>query len=377
MRCAWVSPATVDEIRATQIAHRLPSHNQMTRLRDLPVPMVPENEYGWNELQRIHPVFEGQLPFRHRIKTYNLFSIALGGYLSAIIYAQDLAPRAYVITPLHSNAVIATYSFFKGNLDFQGAVPIADATAKANVPILAIYHSFKIRGRSANIAVGLPYGEANFHGTVLGNQTNAYRSGLFDSAYRVSVNLVGGPAMTVSEFRRWQQKDILGISLRVIAPTGQYDSTKLINFGTNRWGFKPEIGYSRRNGHWIVDSYFGTWFYTTNPKFFSENQYYHGVRSQTQAPVGAFEAHVSYDVKPRLWVSFDANFWFGGKTRLNGVENPITELRSSRVGATSSIPINKHQSVKFSYSGGAYIKYGGNFQNVSVAWQYSWFGRPN
>lgn len=294
-----------------------------------------------------------------------------------VVSAQDLSPRAYVITPIHSNAVVATYSFFNGNLDFQGAVPIADAKAKVNVPILAFYHSFNFFTRSANITAGLPYGEGNFRGTVFGSETNAYRSGLFDSVYRLSVNLAGGPAMTLPEFRKWRQNSLLGVSLRVVAPTGQYDSTKLINYGTNRWAFKPEVGYSRRNGHWILDTYFGTWLYTKNPKFFSNNQYYPGVQSQTQAPVGALEAHLSYDVRPRLWLSFDGNFWFGGKTSLNGVQNPATELRSSRLGLTTSLPINRHQSLKFSYSGGAYIRYGGNYQNLSIAWQYSWLGRPN
>ncbi|HZC44000.1 MAG TPA: transporter, partial [Acidobacteriaceae bacterium] len=207
--------------------------------------------------------------------------IALAACVCHIALAQDLAPRAYVITPIHSNAVLVTYSFITGNLNPAGAVPITDATATANVPILSVYHSFHLLTRSANISVGLPYGEATFHGKVLGNETNVYRSGLFDSEYRFSVNLVGGPAMAPADFRRWQQKNILGLSLRVVAPTGQYDSTKLVNFGSNRWGFKPELGYSRRNGHWIVDTYFGTWFYTTNPKFFSQNQYYPGVRSQT------------------------------------------------------------------------------------------------
>lgn len=304
-------------------------------------------------------------------------SVLLFGCLCCFASAQDLAPRAYVITPIHTNAVVATYSFFNGNLDFQGATPITDAKAKVNAPILAIYHSFRFLDRSSNITIGLPYGQGTFHGDAFGSETNAYRSGLFDSFYRVSVNLVGGPAMTAAEFRKWQQKNILGVSLRIVAPTGQYDPTKLINFGTNRWGLKPELGYSRRNGHWILDTYFGTWLYTKNPKFFSENAFNPDVSSKTQAPVGAFEGHLSYDVKPRFWISFDGNFWFGGKTSLNGVENPDTQLRSSRLGVTSSLPITAHQSLKFSYSGGAYIRYGGNYHNISVAWQYSWLGRPN
>lgn len=315
-------------------------------------------------------------PYRVCFSGCGFTAVAFLACLTGVACAQDLAPRAYVITPTHSNAVLVTYSFFDGNLDFQGAVPISDAKARANVSVVSFYHSFNFLGRSANVTAGLPYGEGNFRGHVMESETNAYRSGLFDSVYRISFNLVGGPALAPADFRKWQQKQLIGFSLRVTAPTGQYDSTKLINLGTNRWGFKPELGYSRRNGHWILDTYFGTWFYAKNPRFFSNNPFYPGVQYQTQAPVGAAEGHVSYDVRPRLWVSFDANFWFGGKTSLNGVENPITGLRSSRLGVTASAPISKHQSMKFSYSDGAYIKYGGNFQNVSVAWQYSWIGHP-
>ena len=115
-----------------------------------------------------------------------------------------------------------------------------------------------------------------------------------------------------------------------------------------------------------------------NPEFFSHNRFNPGTVTQRQKPVGAIEGHLSYDVKkePRLWVSLDANFWFGGSTSLNGVENRLTVQRNSRIGATVAVPITKHQALKFSYSNGAYIRYGGNYQNVSVAWQYSWLGKP-
>jgi hypothetical protein len=151
----------------------------------------------------------------------------------------------------------------------------------------------------------------------------------------------------------------------------------LINLGNNRWAFKPELGLSRRKGHWIVDAYGGAWFYTSNPKFFSQNQYNPGITEKTQSVVGSFEGHLSYDVRPRLWASFDGNYWFGGTTSMNGVPNPATRLSSSRIGGTVSIPISRHQAIKCSYSDGAYIKYGGNFHNLSIGWQYSWLGRPN
>jgi hypothetical protein len=296
-------------------------------------------------------------------------------FLGRMTSAQDLAPRAYIISPIHSNAVVTSYSFYTGNLDF-GGLPITDASATANVGTLSLFHSMHTFGRTANLTLALPYAQANFKGTVLGTETNVYRSGLGDSVYRFSVNLWGGPAMDPRQYVKWRQRTLLGASIRMVAPTGQYDSTKLINIGNNRWAFKPEVGLSRRWGHWVVDAYFGYWFYTTNEKFFSQNKYNPGITTQNQAPIGALEGHLSYDVRERLWVSLDGNFWYGGKTSLNGVQNPASQQQNSRVGGTASVPVTKHQAVKFSYNNGAYIKYGGDFQNITVGWQYSWLGRP-
>jgi hypothetical protein len=299
------------------------------------------------------------------------------GLACSLSWGQDLAPRAYLVTPVRSNAVTLVYSFFTGNVLFDGGVPITDATATTSVAIFNYTHSLRVFGRSANFTALLPYGVGNFRGTVIGAETNAYRSGLLDSGFRLSINLKGGPAMDLQNFIKWQQKTLVGVSLKVVTPTGQYDPTKLINYGANRWAFKPEIGLSRRWGHWVLDTYGAVWFFTTNHDFFSRNQFSPGTNTQTQNPIFAFEGHLSYDVRRRLWASLDGNFWVGGRTSLNGVENPNTLQRNSRIGGTVSVPVSRHQSLKFSYNRGAYILYGGNYDNVSVAWQYSWLGRPN
>lgn len=293
-------------------------------------------------------------------------------------HAQDLAPRAYVITPVHWNALTLTFSFYDGNVLFNGAVPITGATAKTGVSILSLYHALNLFGHTANITAFLPYGVGHFHGTVVGAERNAYRSGLLDAYFRFSVNLKGGPAMSPEEFRTWRQKLLIGTSLTVVAPTGQYDPSLLINLGANRWAFKPELGFSRRWGNWILDGYGGVWFFTTNPEFFSHNKFNPGTFTQSEKPVGAFEGHLSYDIthNPRFWVSLDGNYWYGGRTSLNGRENPDTLQANSRIGFTIAVPVTKHQSLKFSYSDGTIIRFGGNYQNVAAAWQYSWLGRP-
>ena len=286
--------------------------------------------------------------------------------------AQDLAPRAYIITPVHANAITLTCSFFDGGINLNGAIPITGATGTFSVPGVSLYHAFNFFGRSANVVAALPYGVGTFSGSVLGTNKSIYRSGLVDFTARFSVNLMGGPALEPQEFVKWKQKRILGASLKIVAPTGQYSPTKLINWGINRWALKPELGYSERWGHWVLDAYGGLWFYSTNPAFYNAS----GPKPQTEAPIGSLEGHLSYSLKGRAWASLDGNFWAGGVTAVNSIRILNTKQTSSRIGATVSLPFTKHQSIKVAYSHGTYIRFGGDYSNLQVGWQYSWLGRP-
>jgi Putative MetA-pathway of phenol degradation len=295
-------------------------------------------------------------------------------FLSSLLCAQTLAPRAYVITPVESNAVTITSSLYQGDVLFDNSLPITDDSGTISITIPTYYRALNFFGRSANITVGVPYAVASMQALVVDQRQNTYRSGLGDGAVRFSVNLMGGPAMKLPQFIKWKQKRLLGASLIVQAPTGQYDPHLLINIGNNRWAFKPELGYSERHGNWLFDVYVATLLFTKTPEFFSRNSFVPGTQERTQQPIEVVEGHLSYDFKPRLWVSLDANFWYGGRISLNGVENRATLQRNSRVGATAAIPITTHQTVKFSYDRGALVHVGGKYDSVQVAWQYGWIG---
>lgn len=280
--------------------------------------------------------------------------------------AQSLAPRAYVIVPTDSNAVTLTYGLYTGSVLLDSAVPIEGAHSRASVPILSYYHTFGVFGRFANITASLPYSTGNYSGQVGESAQSIYRSGLMDSACRLSINLAGGPAMAPGQFMKWRQKTVVGVSVIVFAPTGQYDPARLVNPGSNRWAFKPELGLSRRSKQWLFDAYTSGWFFTTN------HQFYPGKAIQKESWIGGLEMHLSYDIKPRMWFSLDGNYWFGGTNTTNGVEQSGTRQANSRLGATASVPLSRHHSAKVSYSLGALTRFGGDFQNLSVAWQYSW-----
>jgi Putative MetA-pathway of phenol degradation len=183
--------------------------------------------------------------FRMRLAWKLMWPIATLTWPLQVICAQDLSPRAYVIMATHSNAIILTCSFYDGSVLFNGTVPITGATGTYGVPVLSYYHSLGFFGRSANLTASLPYAIGTFQGELIGEHRQIYRSGLVDSTFRFSVNLKGGPAMPVQEFVKWKQKTLLGVSLKVVAPTGQYSPTKLVNWGSHRWSFKPEFGGSR------------------------------------------------------------------------------------------------------------------------------------
>jgi len=294
--------------------------------------------------------------------------VALAG-AAVPLHPQDLTPRAYVITPKGSHAVIVSSSFNSGRVLIDPTVPIEDLRGSFQVPALGYYQSFDLLGRSANLAVVLPYAHGSFEGTLDGSVRQVYRSGLADARVRFAVNLSGGPAMRIEEYVRWEEKRLIGASLTVTMPTGQYDPARVSNTGTNRWGFKPEIGFSRRWGHWVADWYAGAWFFTGNSTFFP------GERLRTQRPAGALEGHLVYYMKPRLWLSIDANFWAGNRSTIDGVEKQ-DQQRDSRVGGTVSIPVSQRHSMKLSYSRGAYVTVGGDYRTLSAGWQYSWISRP-
>jgi hypothetical protein len=158
--------------------------------------------------------------------TSQLLRCGLAVGIAGPLFAQDLAPRAYLITPKDSNAIILTWSYYNGGLNFNGAVPISGATGTFSIPIFSYYRSFSFFGRAANITASLPYGVGTFEGEVLEQRQPVYRSGLMDFSARLSVNLLGGPAMPAQMFAKWTQKRLLGVSLKTIAPSGQYDPKK-------------------------------------------------------------------------------------------------------------------------------------------------------
>jgi len=288
-----------------------------------------------------------------------VWAVAAGGG------AQELEPRAYAPNPTGANFVLAVYGHTSGSVVFDPSVPITNVDARVNTGALFYGRTFSLLGRSASAAVQVPYVWGTIDGDVFEARRSVYRSGLADLRMRLTTNLIGGPALSAQEFAARRPRTTLGASLVVMAPTGQYDPSKLVNVGTHRWAFKPEVGVSHPAGRWFVELYAGTWLFTVNDDFF-------GGSRREQSPLLAVQGHFSYTFRPRLWLAGDATFYTGGRTTVDGVEKADLQ-RNTRLGLTLAIPVTRRSGLKASWSRGVVTRVGGDFQTFAVGYQILWF----
>jgi hypothetical protein len=280
--------------------------------------------------------------------------------------AQELEPRAYTNTPVGLNFLIAGYAYSSGGVATDPALPIKDAHLHIHSAILAYARSLSVWGTSGKVDVVLPYAWLSGSAEVVGQPREREVSGFADPRLRFSVNLYGAPALSVEEFASYKQDLIVGASLQVGLPLGQYDSEKLVNLGTNRWSVKPELGISKAWGPLTLEATAGVTFYTTNDDFF-------GGKRRTQEPIYSLQGHLSYTLRPGMWVGLDGTYYTGGRTTTDGVQDNNFQ-GNTRLGVTFALPVNRHNSIKLYASTGVSTRTGGNFDTVGIAWQYRWGG---
>lgn len=279
--------------------------------------------------------------------------------------AQELEPRAYQTLPAGLNFLIAGYTWSRGGIMADPTLPIDDVRADVHTAILGYMRSLSVAGRSASIGVLIPFAFGRANGLVYGDFTAIRRDGLGDPRVRFAMNILGGPALSPEAFRNYRQKTNLGASLTVVVPLGQYDPSRLVNLGGNRWAFKPEVGVSHARGKWMLDIYAGVWLFTANRDFF-------GGKVREQRPIPNVQGHLCYSFRPGWWAALDINYYMGGRTVIDGTEKQDLQ-RNSRIGGTLAIPLTPANSLKISVSSGAYTRIGSSFTCLSVTYQYRWF----
>ena len=294
--------------------------------------------------------------------------VVVGALLAAVpaVRAQSLEPRSYSNAPVGMNFLIGGYGYTEGTVAFDPAVPLTDAHLHTNSTIFAYARSLDVRGNSAKFDVIMPYTYLSGSALLAGQPRTRKVSGFADPSLRFSLNFYGAPALPMKEFASYHQGVIVGASLQVSAPMGQYDASRLVNIGTHRWSFKSELGVSKAWGAWTVDVAPGITFYTENTDFLSGG-------TLKQGPLYAFQAHLIRGFRSGLWVALDGTYYSGARTTVNGVRGS-TELSNTRAGLTVALPVDRLNSIKFYASAGTSSRTKSNFNAVGIAWQYRWGG---
>jgi Putative MetA-pathway of phenol degradation len=310
-----------------------------------------------------------RLRMRHGLpKAYALAALAVCALIAGLpsARAQDIEPRMYSNAPVGMNFLVAGYAYTDGGLSFDPSLPIKNPQLNTSNAILAYIRAIDLWGLSAKIDAVVPQtwlsGSAERDGEILTRRVE----GLTDPKIRLSVNLYGAPAVSLKEFAGYRQDLIIGASLQIAAPWGQYDPDRLVNIGTNRWYFKPEVGLSKTKGPWTLEFAAAANLYTDNTDFYGGN-------TRSQDPLYNFQAHAIYNLRSGIWVSVDATYFTGGKTAVNDI--PDNNRQDNwRLGGTLSYPVSVRNSVKFYLSSGVSARTGNSFDLVGLAWQYRWGG---
>lgn len=301
-------------------------------------------------------------------KTALLIPVVLFAHLSQLspAGAGEIEPRSYGNAPVGVNFLIAGYAHSEGGLSMSDASPLKDPNLKMDTALLAYARSLDMWGIPGKIDVILPVSDLSGTATVGGQPKERRTSGLLDPRLRVSTIFYGAPVLTLEEFPGWQQKLLIGASIQVSAPLGQYDPDKLVNLGNNRWFVKPDIGISKAWGDLTLEL-------STGVMIYSDNTDYFGGKKLEQNPVSTSQAHLLYSFGKGIWAAVSGTYDYGGRSYTSGVRGD-DQQSNTRVGTTIALPLSRKHSLKLYASTGLHTTRGNGYDLLGAAWQYRWGG---
>jgi len=282
---------------------------------------------------------------------------------AGIVRAQELTPRAYWPAPLGTQVATVGFSHVSGDIIPDPSLPITGVDSDINTLSLGYLRTLSLWGRTANIIVEVPVSDGDTTGTGdFGERLERQYEGVGDISTTLSVNFLGAPSMNPQEFAELRQnpRPILGGSLKLVAPTGKYDSDRVINVGANRWAVKAELGYMTPiSPRWLLELDLGAWIFEDNDDFLGF--------TKEQASVVAAQAHLIHRFGPGFWASLDASFYKGGRSTVDG--RRLDDLqRDSKLGLTVVYPFAHKQVIKLGYSIGSVNDSDENFDIFLLAY---------
>jgi hypothetical protein len=284
---------------------------------------------------------------------------------SSMSGAQELTPRAYWPAPTGTQVGTIGYSYVTGDTIPDPSLPLSGVDSKISTFVVGYRRTVSLLGRSTNLILEVPYSDGDTRADPdFGEKLVREYQGIGDISATISVNFMGAPSMTREEFAvlRQNPKPILGGSLKIVAPTGDYDSDRVINVGANRWALKAELGFiAPIKPKWFLELDLGAWIFQDNDDFLGFNK--------EQKPIAAVQAHLVHTFNPGFWMSLNASFYKGGRSTLG--DRRLDDLqRDSKLGLTLVYPFARRHAFKVGYTIGSLNNTDEDFEVFFLS--YSW-----
>ena len=274
-------------------------------------------------------------------------ALALGA-LAAPPASAQVPARFYWHTLSGANAVPVVVNSISGNTNpFDPAhAPSPDAEVDATLLLSGYAHTFTLFDRSAMAALIVPMGRLSGEVSGTGGTAKQAAAGFGDPMFEFDLNLVGPKAQkNIPDVLRYQPGFTIDLLADLAVPIGEYDNSRSLNLGQNRWYGRVGAPIVWQLGAWVpgrrttLEFLPAVWLFGTNDDFV-------GQTLETD-PMFQVDAHLTRDFTDRLWGSLDSVWYTGGKASVDGVEGE--ELDNLGVGLTLGYQINDSLGLTFGY----------------------------
>jgi len=261
--------------------------------------------------------------------------------------SEELEPRQWAHLPINTNFLGAAYAYTDGEIDFDPILKIENGKFQMHTYAAKYIRTFELFKKSARIDLLQIYQKGKWTGLLDGNHKSVTRSGWSDTNLRFAINFYGSPPLQGKEYAAYRTttkiETIIGAGLWVQMPTGVYLEDKLINIGTNRFTFRPQLGLAHNWGNWSLETAGLVAFYTDN------NEFVNGHKLE-QEPLFIVHSHLVYTFRPSVWASASAAYDYGGNSIVDGT-NTNNRSQDIILAFSFGFPVSRQIGGKISYLG--------------------------
>ncbi|MBP7243270.1 transporter [Amaricoccus sp.] len=274
-------------------------------------------------------------------------ALSFGALLAPPLAAQVPA-RFYWKTLSGANAVPLIINSMSGNTNPYDPAHLVTpgADIEATLAIAGYGRTFTLFGRGALVAVLLPMGRISGDVTAAGQTLSQTARGFGDPTFELDVNLIGPPAQkSLVDVLRYEPGFSLDLIVDLAVPIGEYDDSRSLNLGQNRWYGRVGAPIVWQLGAWVPGRR-TTLEFLPAVWLFGKNDDFVGQTLETD-PLFQLDAHLTRDFTQHLWGSLDGSWYQGGAASLDGVDGE--KLDNLAFGLTLGYQINDNLGLTVGY----------------------------